>query len=204
MRVLSLFTQVPICLAGTDTDEFLTAEPAVVLHEEVVDNFAIGDQSAASLDPSESPTSSQMVPELTPRGDRRKTQHGATLRRAVHKLSIMRKSTPSTDSELYDHLNAEERAGVSPFERSMSSRDITKNVPGGESPSQRSMSDRHVTKNLPQSWIPNLGTAGKSMRSLDKATGAHERSSWISRSSAIAPEIGDLTESKGDSTSAFT
>lgn len=49
-------TQIPICLAGTDTDEFLTAEPAVVVEDEELDDlWGEGDegvdwnQSAGSL-----------------------------------------------------------------------------------------------------------------------------------------------------------
>jgi len=107
---------VPICLAGTDTDEFLTAEPAVVVEDDELDDFweEEGDlnQSAVSLNhepdqtprtmpiPPKSPLkvlsrSSSPPPTLGPIGPSSETllqsphkraQHGVTLRRTANTM----------------------------------------------------------------------------------------------------------------------
>jgi hypothetical protein len=176
-------TQVPICLAGTDTDEFLTAEPAVVVQEEGDEQLERGDQSSGSHYPSDSPIQDEMVPGLIPFADRRKTQHGVTLRRAVHKLSAMRKRTSSIDSDIFDHMNSEEKSGVSPFERSMSSRDINENSLRSRTPSADASRARSM----------------RSLSTLDKS--ASQEMSWRSRSSAIMAELKGLSESKGEASS---
>lgn len=134
IRMLSRWThanaiQVPVCLAGTDTDEFLTAEPAIVVHTEADDVDDTFSASSAIMF-TESPDDSEWIRQsavpqtnFVPNVERRKTQHGVTLRRAVKPLAA-RKRTSSMESELFDKLDDDERSGISPFERSMSCRNV--------------------------------------------------------------------------------
>jgi hypothetical protein len=120
-----------VCLAGTDTDEFLTAEPAIVVQTETDDvfddNFSMGGGSAMMT---ESPDETEWIRQSTlsqnvehHATERRKTQRGVTLRRAVQPLAA-RKRTSSLESEFYDKLDDDERSGISPFEKSMSCRNF--------------------------------------------------------------------------------
>lgn len=116
-------------MAGTDTDDFLTAEPAVVVRTEgdaFTESFQQVDE-IVEMSESYRPSS----PVRLPFSERRKTQQGVSLRRAVHQLSTPRVRTGSIDSQLYDQLNIDERAGISPFERSMSSRNMDQTVAHG-------------------------------------------------------------------------
>jgi hypothetical protein len=130
--VFSSTLQVPICLAGTDTDEFLTAEPAIIIQEDLdeIEETAAMSAPGASQSLDDDEKSRPATPRL-PFSERRRTQHGITLRRAVNKLSAIRRRAPSVDSEFLDTLNEDEICGVSPFERSMSSRNILENTPQG-------------------------------------------------------------------------
>jgi hypothetical protein len=131
MLLIDLLLQVPVCLAGTDTDEFLTAEPAIVVHTETddifEDHFSLGGGSAMMT---ESPDETEWIRQSTlsqtadhPVVERRKTQRGVTLRRAVQPLAA-RKRTSSMESECFDKLDDDERSGISPFEKSMSCRNF--------------------------------------------------------------------------------
>lgn len=119
-----------MCLAGTDTDEFLTAEPAIVVQTEMDQpdvETMVSEVNDVTDFAEEEPLISPMSP--TPRNSsfhkRRTTQHGVTLRRAVGPLTAMRKRTNSLDSEHFlDQLNDDERSGISPFDRSMSTRNL--------------------------------------------------------------------------------
>lgn len=81
---------VPVCIAGSDTNGMLTAEPALVvpLESEIESPKAMEENGAEAEE-------SVPTPELT-LPDRR-TQHGATLRRAVGTLQLLRKRNASRD-----------------------------------------------------------------------------------------------------------
>lgn len=109
---------VPVCIAGAeDEDSFLTAEPAVVvpLESELADAGALEFvEEALNATPSQSHESENspavQVQENRPKLDRRASQHGATLRRAVHTLSALRqRRDSSTGSENVSSSIADER-----------------------------------------------------------------------------------------------
>jgi hypothetical protein len=93
---------VPVCIAGSDTDYFLTAEPAVVLpdasdvsNRDLFENFAerdvaVDDMAEESVKDGASHLETMSLTTVP------KPQHGATLRRSVHVLSALhRVATPS-------------------------------------------------------------------------------------------------------------
>ena len=86
---------------------------------------------------------------------RRSTQHGVTLRRAVGPLTAMRKRTNSMDSELLlDQLNDDERSGISPFDRSMSTRNIHQQGPGNSFRSRTSSNQSEEDRNAKRrNWV---------------------------------------------------
>lgn len=182
--------QVPICLAGTDTDEFLTAEPAVVVQSEIEEDE--GDHSAAeSLNFSaaasvatETPTSS-----ILPYADKRRTQHGVTLRRAVNTLTARRKRTSSTGSEVLSSLiEDDELSRVSPFERSLSSRNVTGSMRTAWQ-GYSSGSARNLTKSLPPSQSSFRRRAMSEGKSNSAAAGLLRNGSWKSRDSDVMFEV---------------
>lgn len=84
---------VPVCIAGSDTDDFITAEPAVVVPLET--DFRPCEQTAA---PSPEPAEEIAREASTSSASVRYTQLGATMRRAVHTLSAMRQRNMSVGS----------------------------------------------------------------------------------------------------------
>jgi len=118
---------VPVCIAGTDTEEYLTAEPAVVVPEPGDTDF----EGVAGLDMPDEPLNVELpedIPVVALPGQRRMSvQHGATLRRAVNSISAMRRRASSAGSGFFDSVitSAEdELSQVSPFERGVSRRDL--------------------------------------------------------------------------------
>lgn len=131
--------QVPICLAGSDTDSFLTAEPAIVVEDDIDDAFV---ESAASSPQADAMLVDRIVPTANPppplqttfdeegitpllhTGDQQRMQHGVTVRRAVNKcrrMSMMN-HTNNINAKILEQLSIDEKSVVSPFERSVSSR----------------------------------------------------------------------------------
>lgn len=114
---------IPVCIAGSDTDEFLTAEPAVVLSLETdTDAGAIQiaeeaefPAAAEDLPASERTTESERL------ARRRRTQRGVTMRRASLVLSAIpstNKANGGTEDELLgaDHLALSHSLSSSPTE----------------------------------------------------------------------------------------
>lgn len=164
---------VPVCLAGSDTDEFLTAEPAIVVPTEIeeISPTESGDQSQGFSQTSASQQST--VNPLRGFRERKKTQHGITLRRAVNTLQAMRRRTSSVDSEFLDHCD---ESGVSPFEKSMSSRSIfSHHQPHGES-----FRNRHTS-------ISSLGDSDQRDMMIHRRRTFSERTLG-SRNSSVAGE----------------
>jgi hypothetical protein len=165
MLLIDLFLQVPVCLAGTDTDEFLTAEPAIVVHTETddifEDHFSMCGGSAMMT---EAPDETEWIRQSTlsqtadqPVVERRRTQRGVTLRRAVHPLAA-RKRTLSMESECFDKLDDDERSGISPFEKSMSCRNFGHGTHEGKSFRSRASSGSdgdHLRSRRPRSNTAN-------------------------------------------------
>lgn len=179
----------PICLAGTDTDEFLTAEPALVVDTENDQPLEqAGEHSAATLpQTSESPAHER----LTPLNGRKKTQHGVTLRRAVHKLSAIRQRTPSVDFDILEQLKL---SGVSPFERSRSFRDI-----GRSSLLEKSASEKSWKSGRSSTVMPLSGHDTGRSSLMEKS--ASEMSWKSGRTSIAMNDSEDLSEAKGATSS---
>jgi len=104
---------IPVCIAGTDTDDFLTAEPAVV--------FPLESDVEKEMHEDEPLNVAASLPELAPvpspsQGSERRLsiQHGATLRRAVKTISLMRKRGSSFGSSVFKD---EDLRSGSPVER---------------------------------------------------------------------------------------
>ena len=83
---------VPVCIAGTDTDDMLTAEPAVVVpletdiekqSEQAEDSLMLTDTLVDSIPEPPPPPMAKL--------ESRASQHGATMRRAVQTLTAMRR-----------------------------------------------------------------------------------------------------------------
>lgn len=117
---------VPVCISGTDTDDFLTAEPAVVVP---LDTDIPKEEASTSLgsipetDDRPRMPSTSSIPEIhlpTETADRRMSQHGATLRRAVHTISAMKVRSQSASGSQYFNLSSDGDANrePSPFSRS--------------------------------------------------------------------------------------
>lgn len=104
---------VPVCIAGSDTTGLLTAEPAVAVPLET-ELLPMSPASEQSLPEEVVATEAGLLPE-------RKLQHGATLRRAVGTLSLLRRKNGSHD--LMKTLN--ESVGSSVF-------DSTGDLPQGD------------------------------------------------------------------------
>jgi hypothetical protein len=100
-------------LAGTDTDDFLTAEPAVVVHIES-DGFS---ESGPFGDDSEPPSEAPLLDNPV---RRKKVQQGVSLRRATFLYAGS-----------YEQLSPVDEARMSPFERSMGSLDAKQKVAHG-------------------------------------------------------------------------
>jgi hypothetical protein len=82
---------VPVCIAGMDTDNMLTAEPAVVVPLETdVERQAEQAEELATLD-GESFTRGSRSIHSSSAAPSARNQHGATLRRAVHTLTAFRR-----------------------------------------------------------------------------------------------------------------
>lgn len=111
-------------MAGTDTDDFLTAEPAVVVHIES-DGFS---ESGPFGDDSEPPSEAPLLDNPV---RRKKVQQGVSLRRATFLYAGSRNRTSSQDSTLYEQLSPVDEARMSPFERSMGSLDAKQKVAHG-------------------------------------------------------------------------
>lgn len=116
---------VPVCVAGTDTDDYLTAEPAVVVPDERDTDYA----EPAFQEIADEPLHSQGQPEIVPTPEllpaaRRSSQHGAMLRRAVNTLAAQRRRGSSMGSDYFNSFKEEDFSTASPFERSTSGRDL--------------------------------------------------------------------------------
>lgn len=125
-------------MAGTDTDEFLTAEPAVVVEDEELDEIFEDEEafnaSAKSLSHRDgAPPPTAPTDEILLTSPAKKQQHGVTLRRAVNKIGAMRRraSTVAThvDPEHLNSLLSDQQTRMSPFERSMSSKNVMDTAP---------------------------------------------------------------------------
>jgi hypothetical protein len=159
-----LTTQVPICLAGSDTDSFLTAEPAIVVEDDDIDD-GFAETASRQLDiisPDHSLPVSHPPPPvqttfdeddstpLIPTSDQPRMQHGVTVRRAVNKcrrMSMMNHT--NINAKILEHLSFDEKSVISPFERSVSSRhmDVCSSPPLSPSTSEISryqISARHL------------------------------------------------------------
>jgi hypothetical protein len=154
---------VPICLAGTDTDDFLTAEPAVVVQlgsDEHSESGPFGDDSEP---PSEAPLLDSPV-------RRRKVQQGVSLRRATFLPAGIRNRTSSQDSALYEQLTPVSEARMSPFERSMGSLDSKQKVAhGGDWQSRGGSESGNVSfssnVSIERSWKNEASEAGNMSQS---------------------------------------
>jgi hypothetical protein len=112
---------VPVCIAGTDTDDYLTAEPALVVPDERDTDFVEGEFSEMLDEPliSQGQPETAAAPETLPSA-RRSTQHGATLRRAAISLIAKRRRGSSMGSDYFNSFKEEDFSVTSPFERSAS------------------------------------------------------------------------------------
>jgi hypothetical protein len=112
---------VPVCIAGTDTDDYLTAEPALVVPEERDTDFVEGefseilDEPLISQGQPETAAATERLPSV-----RRSTQHGATLRRAANTLIAKRRRGSSMGSDYFNSFKEEDFSVASPFERGAS------------------------------------------------------------------------------------
>lgn len=124
---------VPVCIAGTDDDDIMTAEPAVVvpLETEIIEQefeemasqplnqslVFIEERSGASVASIDHAARQRRM-------ERRGSQYGATLRRAKHTITAMRHRHDSSVSNGSDGvsllLNHEENASLSPRPRMLS------------------------------------------------------------------------------------
>jgi hypothetical protein len=116
---------VPVCIAGTDTDDYLTAEPALVVPEERDTDYTEGEFPEIPDEPliSQGQTEAAAALEILP-FTRRSTQHGATLRRAVNSLVARRRRGSSLGSDYFNSFKEEDFSIASPFERGVSSRNV--------------------------------------------------------------------------------
>lgn len=116
---------VPVCIAGTDTDDYLTAEPALVVPEERDTDFAEGEFPEIPDEPliSQGQAEAAPAPEVLP-FSRRSSQHGATLRRAVNSLAARRRRGSSLGSDYFNSFKEEDFSVASPFESGVSSRNV--------------------------------------------------------------------------------
>ena len=116
---------VPVCLAATDTQDFLTAEPAVVVPLSSDPDSSTDDLSP--VDPSIN-ESFQATEEVF---DRRLSQRGATMRRTMSVLSAARRRTLSRgslrcdasddDYSIFSPFGRSSASHVPPFDNSLSS-----------------------------------------------------------------------------------
>jgi hypothetical protein len=116
---------VPVCIAGTDADDYLTAEPALVVPEERDTDFAEGEFSETLDEPliSQGQAQAAAASEILPSG--RSTQHGATLRRAANSLIARRRRGSSMGSDYFNSFKEEDfSVASSPFERGVSSQNV--------------------------------------------------------------------------------
>ena len=93
-------TQIPICLAGTDTDEFLTAEPAVVVEDEELDDFWDDDEQENQSEMSLNHQSDLMplVPRSPPSPRRRAPSVTAPTSQAPRSLVLSNPDPPTAPS----------------------------------------------------------------------------------------------------------
>jgi hypothetical protein len=163
--------QVPICLAGSDTDSFLTAEPAIVVEDDIDDTFL---ETSIRLDDNNTVEHSESVlhhqpppppvqtsfdddgtaPLIAASDHQPRMQHGVTVRRAVNKcrrMSMMNHT--NMNAKILEHLNIDEKSVISPFDRSMSSRHMDLSVncsspPLSPTTSEHSMRSRITGRHL--------------------------------------------------------
>jgi hypothetical protein len=152
-------------LAGSDTDSFLTAEPAIVVEDDIDKGYA--ETASRQLDsisvdhsvptphippPVQTAFDEDIVLPLLSTGDQPRMQHGVTVRRAVNKcrrMSIMNHT--NINSRILEQLSMDEKSIVSPFERSVSSRHMDYCISPQLSPTTSELSSRNQisARNLP-------------------------------------------------------
>jgi hypothetical protein len=113
---------VPVCIAGTDTDDYLTAEPALVVPEERDTDYTEGEFPEIPDEPlitqGQAQAAAEPEPEMPPLS-RRSSQHGATLRRAANSLIARRRRGSSLGSDYFNSFKEGDFSVASPFERSV-------------------------------------------------------------------------------------
>ena len=91
------YSQIPICLAGTDTDEFLTAEPAVVVEDEELDDLWDEEEEEAE-NQAESPLSQPPEPLVVapPSPRKRVTSMPVSPKKLTRSLTVNPPASPSS------------------------------------------------------------------------------------------------------------